>query len=438
MDTQDWFVKSRPHLGQIVAGSIDSAKGTCSVITLDGYGTQPYENLELPTIACSISRIKGFGSSWIRYMPQDNDFVLLAFGPNSEPRIVGYASFPSREGAPGYNEQITTMKAQRASEVPYADLTELKNGELDMRSSGGAYLHLSNRGSLLLSGGPRVNLRLNKSRNETRGESGLWVLGSGGSFIRCGDVKRKPTPANYVEIQTDLTSSTKEAWTHIESLPGLWVYDEKAGAVYDALALPEVSTYGLPLRHKRTIWTTGSNSLAATAAWTSHTDLAGNQETLFGATATNATVTGPALNADLSCATLRTTTTGTTTLSSTGAFVAASGATMHLDAVGAMNVAGEASVSISSPAATTMTAGTVATIAAPSVCIGAGATERMIRGDSFVAALQAFLTLSATQYEALAAGAFGDDATYFTTLAAAAGTLAGALESTLAIHGKVL
>lgn len=299
---QEWQFKNRVYTGQITA--VHAATGTCSVILVDGLGIKE-DKLELPLAGISI---QGHKSAWIRFMPQKNDCVSVEFGPRGDARIIGYVT------QAGEMAEIVAQKTKSKSQFPYGDFRELRGGEWDMRSSGGAYLYGSRDGALLLSAGPTVQSRFNKGENDARHEAGLIVDSSTGSFVKFGDVKRRLLPTDFKEydvsspialaqLVTDpirgpiatilatpiaLDAATKEHWVHLESA-GLipeWLADEQFGACRDGLGIPYTGPLGLPLRHRKKIYGSGSTSALSTEVFSSETDVLGNVQISNGPLAT--------------------------------------------------------------------------------------------------------------------------------------------------------
>lgn len=276
---QEWFLKCRVAIGQI--RSVNEDKGTVNVTLLDDLKT-PEEGLELPLPGFSIH---GYESSWIRYMPQTFDLVYIAWSVKNEARIIGTAMIPG--------EYAEVAEMDENADFPHADFVKLRQGEWDLRSSGGAYIRGTRDGHLVLSAGPEVQMRLSKSATECRSEAGLWVKNSLGSFQRIGDVKRLLLPTDFAE--TDVSSldplATKESWLHLETPPEVagqsatLLYDEKSGAVRNSSGVP--GTLVGQLRHEKTVYALGATATAPTTSYTEQIDALGNKSTTHAATATS-------------------------------------------------------------------------------------------------------------------------------------------------------
>lgn len=307
---QGWQFLNRVYLGQITR--VDEESGTCNVVIFDGLDTER-EDLELPWSGLSMN---GHRSSWIRYMPQissrlsdtvggGGDMVYVAFGPRNEARILGYAT------ELGAYKDFADVRSSDPAKVPKGDFVDLKQGEWDMRSAGGAHIFGNRSGQLLLAAGPTVQIRLDKQNDEARTEAGLWKFGTGGSFIKLGDVKRTLLPTDFKETSVDEVApldptagpGQKEYWLHLEtrSLPvaAIALVDEQFGAVRDEEGLPHLSDLLQPLRYRRRIWDIGTLQVSPVklAAYLQDIDALGNQSIQYGLASTSVDVQGGPLTA---------------------------------------------------------------------------------------------------------------------------------------------
>lgn len=252
-----WFYLSRIHLARIE--KIDMDTGTVSINLLDGL---PAGRDDVPQ-SFSVS-VQGFNSAWMRFAPQVRDLVYVGFSTKNEPRVLGVA-MPET-----VYEQVSKAATNHPNAFPAGDFLQLKPGEWDLRSSGGAYVHGGQNGSLLLSGGPTSQLRFRKRENDARGQSGLWDLATLGSSVRLGDVKRTVPPTLYTETDVSLLDPTapQEFAVHVGSAAGLVVASEQLGAVRDSLGVPELSVRGPALRQRTRVYVPGSvvESTATTLA----------------------------------------------------------------------------------------------------------------------------------------------------------------------------
>lgn len=396
---QEWQFYNRTYIAQVI--SVNERDGTMSVAVLDGLGTKK-ENLEIPWLGFSLQGTKdtagiiqnAFKSSWIRYMPQPYDLVYIAFGPHNEARVVGNAMQVGRYKALKKDMELNPSK------YPSGELIDLKPGEFDMRSSGGAYIYGSKDGTLLLSAGPASQLRLSKARSEMKFETGMFEAAGSETFLRLGDIKRTLLPTDFAESKvgslTDLVTlaldpvkavfatelaplvaldgAEKEYWLHLENTPTVpgtpatLLVDDQLGAVRGSDGTPVFSTVApipltTPLRSRRKIYASGSTTLAPVEAFTSEVDALGNANVEFGDTATAVDIS-----------------------SSLGALTAS-----FLTA----ELTGTATVDLTSEG--------VATVDAPVVKLGANATHPVLQGDTLATLLTTLATACATANTALAA-----------------------------------
>lgn len=290
-----WFYYSRIALGQIK--SVQEDKGTCTVWVFDNLG-QEMSNLELPSAGMSFQQHR---SSWFRYMPQVADLCFVGFAVNGSPRILGYTA------GVGYVEEFFKQKKdkQTSQHIP-ADFRKLKQGEWDLRSPGGAYIHGSVNGALLLAAGPYVQSRYDKVNNELHCKSGLYVWESEGSFARLGDYKRL-IPGTHKD--TDLSSLDpyvpKEWAVHIEDIAGFSVAEDTIGSVRLPGGAPEPSTLDPSsfIRSRRKVCDdVGLN------AYSHDVDSSGNSLTTYGEKAIASKIFGPTVRKSITYATVDVTT----------------------------------------------------------------------------------------------------------------------------------
>jgi len=180
-DTSDYRVglqdetqnHNRTLVGQIT--SVDNRQGLITVRTVNG---QQFE-MPIPLLGFSPQTqldadgnpVGGFRSSWIRYMPQNFDFVKVAFGPDRRPECVGMACWGDLENSPGPIGQLggyaDVVRAREEGIPGFAEFRDLRQGEWDMRSRGNAYIYGSATGVLFLAGGG-AKLVLNKEDDASR------------------------------------------------------------------------------------------------------------------------------------------------------------------------------------------------------------------------------------------------------------------------------
>lgn len=236
--------------------SIDTKNGLATVRTSAG---EEY-TVQIPM---KLS-VQGRKSSWQRYMPQTWDSLKVDFTRENTPEAVAHA-------APG-EETTSTQGALRqgryanVAKMAADDLEgfgkiwrELKEGEWDMRSCGGAEIYGDRFGTLSLAGGGGAAIALDKNREEFRTRTRLSIFTHDGVEVRFGNVKRRIPPAIYSETEPvapnpgafpsvpGVASTLREfsvsvGWpTPPLGTPKLTYWDMSAGTPTDSLGLPEVA-----------------------------------------------------------------------------------------------------------------------------------------------------------------------------------------------------
>lgn len=245
--------KNRTHIGQIAF--VDTAKG---LITVRMATTHEQFRLQIPLGGFSI---QGLFSSWIRYMPQRFDFVKVSFGPDNTPEVVGYAAFEDDPHTASVPHQGGYAAVRRLAEANTAGLglifRELKEGEWDMRSSGGAEIYGTQNGTLTLAGGGGASIRLIKEEQEEAHRARRTLFEDDGVDVRFGLVKRKLNPFDVRESAVVVNPTGAPApreWSVKVAvkpppvgIPELFLYDEQKGDVRDDRGLPLLLNT-LPLR----------------------------------------------------------------------------------------------------------------------------------------------------------------------------------------------
>lgn len=239
-------VHNRVHVGQIL--SVDPGRGTCKVAV---HGTPQEFTAVIPTQAISLNQANGFKSSWQRYMPQRYSFVKIGYGLDNRPQLLGMATWGHAGSTNGPYIAGYAQVQERAnrSEDGLSDFVELQEGEWDMRSSGNAYLHGSNKGRLLLAGGA-VRMELRKEEDEFDLRSSLTRITNGaGSTIRLGTIKRALGPSAFTE--TEIDGSTNEYSVRVETggLASLPMYESRLGDVRNSFGVPEIGIAPLRARY---------------------------------------------------------------------------------------------------------------------------------------------------------------------------------------------
>lgn len=179
---------NRTLIGQIT--SVDNRRGLITVRTVNG---QSFE-MPIPLIGFSPQTqvdadgnpISGLRSSWIRYMPQNFDFVKVAFGPDRRPECVGMACWGDLENSPGPLGQLggynDVVRAREEGIPGFTEFRDLRPGEWDMRSRGNAYIFGSATGVLFLAGGG-AQLVLRKEDDASRLRATLQRYESTDSYL---------------------------------------------------------------------------------------------------------------------------------------------------------------------------------------------------------------------------------------------------------------
>lgn len=318
-------VKNRVVIGQIT--SVDDADGA---VTVTLQQTQEQVKVAVPLGGFAIN---GLRSSWMRYMPQEYEFVKIAYENDGTPLIVGYATFgenfdpkTERRGggvAPRQSAYATARELARTNTNGMQIFRALRPGEWDMRSQGGAEIYGDRDGNLTLAGSGGAVIRLVKSRRELRGTADLHALSGTGIDFRIGDVKRaqppftieQPAAAAVGTLQDALpplgTGELQPKEHRIRVRAGTATYYElDTGDVRDDLGLPLFGSFGSPLRYRSRVYGISTGPGLSSVVCTVQVDALGNvavttpagivdvtatQIRLGGSTATEAGVLGNVL-----------------------------------------------------------------------------------------------------------------------------------------------
>lgn len=259
--------KNRVHIAQIV--SVDAKNGQVLVRPIS---TSEEHKLAIPVGGFSL---RGLNSSWMRYMPQTRDFVKLEYGPDNTPEIIAYATFGAEYDAEGQRQgggaaprQSAWATARRLADAQQNGMhlifRELKEGEWDMRSSGGAEIYGTRNGTLTLAGGGGASIRLVKERQEELHRARLSVWSNDGAESRLGVVKRKllptdanesiplvPNPGAILGGSSGVATTLRELKQSLGfptpplGLPLLKYWDQDVGTVTDGFGAPALATPSL-------------------------------------------------------------------------------------------------------------------------------------------------------------------------------------------------
>lgn len=167
------------RIQRAVIMDVDEARGTCTVSWDNTPGERP--GVALPFYVHFGKKSQRRKTAWQRTMPHPGDYVLVGFDSNSEARIIAYDSV-------GYSRL-----AEIQEEEGKFGFRDLKMGEFDQKSSGGAYLKGDAVGTLFLAGG-MTSVLLDKKNYELRVAAGRTKESFGTSVYRRGLVKRSPIP----------------------------------------------------------------------------------------------------------------------------------------------------------------------------------------------------------------------------------------------------
>lgn len=236
------------YLSRIVRGqfaSVDPPNGKAQISTLEVHSSA---DVTVPSLWFSG---KGRQSAWGRYMPFGGENIHIAYRNNDSPVVVGYDMNAGGEEQPQEGWQQLKKFADDGI-AGFAVFRELRPGEFDFKSSGDAYIHGSNQGTLYLSGG-QAFIKLNKQAYRLESKASEYHYLSETSEMRFGTVFRKEkstdqdeTPASagiFKEFLVDINfplpigtpSSQSRAKIHF-------------GDILDSSNIQELSPNGFPLR----------------------------------------------------------------------------------------------------------------------------------------------------------------------------------------------
>lgn len=193
---------------------------------------------------------QGFNSSWLRYIPQVGDVILVGFDSNGEIYSFGYHA--------AYYEAFSTMDDAREDRggIGWGEASgvDLKPGDIHGRSARNCTLYMGK--DALFAAGP-ISLHLRKSQGDATLTSGLLIDKYGEiSECRQGNVRRfvLPTDAEETLIPSALEPlQTAQEWTNITRrgsalvIGGIEVSRTSQGEVVDETTmLPMVAATAFP------------------------------------------------------------------------------------------------------------------------------------------------------------------------------------------------
>lgn len=241
------------YLSRIVRGqlsSVDPPNGKAQVNTVEVLSTR---NVTVPALWFSG---RGRQSAWGRYMPFGGENVFVGYKNDDSPVVTGYDINAGGEQPQEGYQQLKKFADDKV--VGYANFRELRPGEFDFKSSGDAYMHGSNQGTLYLAGG-QAFIRLDKQAYRLESKASEYHYSSETAQIRFGTVFRKTTPADSAESPVS-NGTFKEFLTDVNfPLPsGTPSPQSRAklhmGDVLDpSTNVPETGPFGAPLRMRLSI-----------------------------------------------------------------------------------------------------------------------------------------------------------------------------------------
>jgi hypothetical protein len=236
------------YFSRIVRGRLtspDTSIGSCQVNTLEIFGTR---NVTIPALWFSG---QGRSTAWGRYMPFGNEDVHIAYRNDDTAVVLGYnINYPDEKPSEGYPQ---LKKFADEGKAGYAVFRELKPGEFDFKSSGDAYIHGSNQGTLYLSGG-QAFIKLDKQAYRLESKAAEYHYLSETSEIRFGTVFRKILPTDQAESPVS-SGIYKESLIDVNfAVAGVPAVQSRAklhmGDILNGVNVPETGPYGSPLRFR--------------------------------------------------------------------------------------------------------------------------------------------------------------------------------------------
>lgn len=237
------------YFSRIVRGKLTSPSpgiGKVQVNTLEIFGTR---DVTVPVLWFSGN---GGKSAWGRYMPFGNEDVHVAYRNDDTAVVLGYnANNPGETPDEGY---AYLRQLQKDGVAGYSVFRELKSGEFDFKSSGDAYIHGSNQGTLYLSGG-QAFIKLDKQAYRLESKASEFHYSSETAEIRFGTAFRKENPVSndpetpvssgsYKEFLVDVNFPLPSGTAGVQSRAKLHMGDVLDGNE------PEDGPFGSPLRFR--------------------------------------------------------------------------------------------------------------------------------------------------------------------------------------------
>lgn len=320
----------------------------------------------------------GFRSSWFRTVPKVGSTVLVFFDHQNNGFILSSSMF-SLDSDDQVNNPVnklyyTLTRLREEGDNSYNDWRELRQGEIDARSSGGCYLHMSDNGILSLISGKTI-FKINKNRNELSVDADTLRSSSSFSEFRFGEVKRKATATDIRDNPVSDTVSNHEMSYRLftrsvsqETSPVL--ASSRIGNVWDwDSPVPSVSGEGFPLRIKNESYLASSPGENPTYSF--EVDAVGNVS-------------------------MNTSQVNTTFSVSTGSTVMNNSLNFEINASGQVTQTSGTAYNVNAGTSYDVTASVSASIRAPTVSLGASPDSGVVLGVG----LQSQLTAVATTFTA--------------------------------------
>lgn len=121
-----------------VVAEVDPKEGFVTLLFTDQ--TSARDKVPIPVVAMS-------QDSWIRYIPQVNDLVVVGFRPDDSVVVLSWIPFQYKNRVEAFENKLSN--AAGIEKMPEM-AQQLAPGEIDMRSKGGGYIRLTNNGDVLI------------------------------------------------------------------------------------------------------------------------------------------------------------------------------------------------------------------------------------------------------------------------------------------------
>jgi len=225
----------RVHLG--VVSAVDATNGTISVLFIDQMAIR--DKIPIPVVAMS-------RDSWIRHIPQVDDIVIIGIRPDNSAVVLGWHVFQYGNRISAFNEQAENA-AGIGGKSNLEMCQQLKPGEIDMRSKGGAYLRLNAVGdAMMMSLGGRIHMY--GLEGLTENTQIAYKVTDGKSTFRFGapyrlfpTISEREIPASGQGTPINKPSGLRERDTRLYDDKGNLLVQESLGVVIDESGSVELS-----------------------------------------------------------------------------------------------------------------------------------------------------------------------------------------------------